>query len=81
MTRQTRSLQETRVARIIGNNIRAVRREIGISQEELARWVGLSVRSISSYESGINSPSAYNLARISQSLEISVDRLYEGAFE
>ena len=49
--------------RTVGQNIKEYRESLGVSQEKLARALGLSVSAVSKWEQGQNSPSpAYVLA-------------------
>ena len=62
----------------IGNNIREVRKQKGMSQNQLADKSGFSNTAISNYETGRKIPSLTSIARIAKELEVSIDRLYYG---
>ena len=59
----------------LGERIKALRSEAGLSQAELAEHVGGDGRQISRYENGRITPSLDALARIAQALNISLDHL------
>ncbi len=59
----------------LGERIKALRSEAGLSQAELAEQVGGDGRQISRYENGRITPSLDALARIAQALNISLDHL------
>ena len=52
--------------------LRVKRRELGISQEELAHRAGVSMRYISMLERNINQPSLVKLNNIAKGLEITL---------
>lgn len=55
------------------------RKELGISQTELAKRAGLQPPAISQYESGARTPSYEALIKLSNALETNVDYLISGA--
>ena len=55
----------------IGEKIRKYRQELGISQKELAKRVGVSNGRVSNWEQGLNRPDADMLAELCQALEVS----------
>lgn len=59
----------------IGANIRAVRRTLNISQEELASSVGCTRQTIINWEAEKTTPSRYGIARLAKSLGVSTDEL------
>ncbi|MFV0317869.1 MAG: helix-turn-helix domain-containing protein [Microthrixaceae bacterium] len=59
----------------LGDRIKALRSEAGLSQAELAEHVGGDGRQISRYENGRITPSLDALARIAQALNTSLDHL------
>ncbi|MBR6366080.1 MAG: helix-turn-helix transcriptional regulator [Lachnospiraceae bacterium] len=65
-------------AALIGENIREVRVEKGLSQEALAERCGFSNTTLSSYENGRREPSLSTIAKIAHGLGVSIDRLYYG---
>lgn len=60
----------------LGTNIKKIRLTIGITQEELAAKVGISVDFLSLIECGKNAPSFKNLEKIAKALEVSVSQLF-----
>lgn len=52
----------------IGSEIMRVRRELNLTQEELAKQCGFDQRTLSNYEQGKNLPSAKRLEQISKAL-------------
>lgn len=55
---------------ILGREIRRVREEKGITQEELASRMNVNAQNISSYERGERCPSLYWMNRLYNALEI-----------
>ncbi len=53
-------------------NIRFLRKQIGLSQEELALSIGLNRGNIASYENGSAEPKVCNLLRISNLFKVSI---------
>lgn len=60
----------------IGLNILALRRKKGITQEELARYVGVSAQAVSKWENG-GVPDTELLPKIADFFEISIDKLFD----
>jgi len=54
-----------------------LRRKAGFSQAKLAGAIGVSVMSVSNYESGRNAPSMPKLLAIAQALNVTVDDLLQ----
>ncbi|MDO4393735.1 MAG: helix-turn-helix transcriptional regulator [Bacillota bacterium] len=63
---------------LIGNNIREVRLERGLSQEALANACDFSNTTLSAYENGRKIPSLVTIAKIAKQLNVSIERLYYG---
>lgn len=59
----------------IRDNIRAERARRNMTQQELAEKSGLSKASVYMYEAGKTTPSAYNISRIAEALNVGVDKL------
>jgi transcriptional regulator with XRE-family HTH domain len=59
----------------LGERIRTRRKQLGMSQEDLASYMSTIQRQISHYETGDNSPTAEVLVRLAQALETSLDYL------
>lgn len=62
-----------------GKRLQALRRQAGITQEQLADEIGLTVESISNIERGIFGPKFENLEKIAAVLNVPVKELF--AFE
>jgi len=61
----------------IGAKIAKRRREISMTQEQLAEKLSLSPQAISRWENGERTPSAIALARICRELNASADEILE----
>ncbi|MBR2941927.1 MAG: helix-turn-helix domain-containing protein [Clostridia bacterium] len=59
----------------IGKNIARLRRERGMTQEELAAEIGLSFQAVSRWENGQTTPDVATLMRIAQLMHVSLDAL------
>lgn len=57
------------------DSLRYVRKQHGLTQEELAYWIGVSKSTISMYEQGEREPNYETLIRLAQFLDVSVDSL------
>jgi transcriptional regulator with XRE-family HTH domain len=62
----------------IGQRIRARRLELGVTQEELARRLGLTFQQVQKYEKGANRVAASRLADVAKSLDLPVGYLLTG---
>lgn len=62
----------------VGRRIRARRNECGLSQEELARGIGVSFQQVQKYEKGVNRVSAGRLLRIGEVLQVPMTFFYAG---
>ena len=69
------SIQKHR--RLLGEAIRAARKEAGFSQEKLAEKADLSTVFISRIERGIESPSVDNLVKVARALRAQVRDLVD----
>lgn len=61
----------------IGQGIADRRKQLGLSQEELGRRIGVTRQAVSRWESGTALPSVDNMVELSRALEISVDELLQ----
>lgn len=59
----------------IGSRIRKRRKQLGISQKELAEKIGVSNGRVSNWEQGLNRPDADLLAVICEALDVSPSSL------
>ena len=64
--------------RLLGEAVRAARKEAGFSQEKLAEKADLSTVFISRIERGVESPSVDNLVKIARALGVRVRDLVDG---
>jgi len=64
---------------LVGNNIRILRLERGLSQSDLAERLGVTFQQIQKYEKGVNRIGSGRLARFSQVLGVSVGRFFQGS--
>jgi transcriptional regulator with XRE-family HTH domain len=62
----------------IGNRIRTTRRELGLTQEELADQVGVSRSAVAQWETGRTGQVTANLSRIAAALQVNVEYLMVG---
>lgn len=67
----------SKLLRTIGSNIRTLRREQGISQEELALRSGLHRTYVGAIERGERNVSALNIEKISEALNVRPSTLLE----
>ena len=63
-----------------GQRLRERRKELGISQGELAKALGVSVSAVSNYENGLNAMREDVLLRLFEVLAIEPNYLYQDAF-
>lgn len=61
----------------IGENIKKLREATGMSQDELARAVGVGQNAISKIEAGTRFPSVITLRNIARVFNVTTDSLYE----
>jgi transcriptional regulator with XRE-family HTH domain len=71
----TERIKQTRDA--LGRTVRLRRRELGLSQEELAARAGLDQAYISHVEAARRNISVDNLARLAAALEVNVGGLFD----
>ncbi|GJM32329.1 MAG: hypothetical protein DHS20C18_13300 [Saprospiraceae bacterium] len=62
----------TNVVSFLQQNIRCLRKRLGMSQEELASKVGLNRGNVASYENGTAEPKICNLLKFSHLFQISI---------
>lgn len=73
----SRTVDETRVLRLVGARIRARRRQLGLSQEALGSRAGLHRTYVGSLERGERNIALVNLFQVSEALSISASDLLE----
>lgn len=71
----------TNVHKIMGNKLRSMRIERGMSQQELGEKLGVSFQQIQKYEKGANRIDAGRLVAIASILDCNVDEFFEGLTE
>lgn len=60
----------------IGDRIKARRKELGLTQTELAKKINGSSQVVSNWERGYSKPSSDDIANLAEALEVSVDFLF-----
>jgi transcriptional regulator with XRE-family HTH domain len=64
---------------MLADNIKKFRKQLTLSQEELARKAGITYSTLIKLESGVNkNPTVKTLQQLAGALEVSLDRLVEG---
>ncbi len=61
----------------IGEKIRKLRKEKGISQDTLAQYLGVSFQAVSKWENGLAMPDVTMFPAIAFFFEISIDELFD----
>jgi len=67
------------IDRVVGQRIRWRRRELKLSQEQLAELLGLTFQQVQKYEKGVNRVSAGRLFEIASVMGVTVNYFYDGA--
>jgi len=62
----------------IAANIKAIRKEKGLSQKELAERVGVSSQVISNWERNYTAPTIYDIQKIARELNIGTEQIITG---
>lgn len=65
----------------VGNRLRQRRVAVGMTQERLARMIGITFQQVQKYERGTNRIVASRLFELAQALGVSVDYFFEGLAE
>ncbi len=68
-------MARTSAAQKLGNKIRALRAESGLTQESLGELTGLDRTYISGIERGVRNPSLKNVDKIAKALKVKVSEL------
>ncbi|MEM1138359.1 MAG: helix-turn-helix transcriptional regulator [Pseudomonadota bacterium] len=63
----------------VGRRVRIRRMEMGITQQQLAREIGVTFQQVQKYERGVNRISASKLFRVARLFGVAVDFFFEGA--
>ncbi len=64
---------------MLKKNIKRIRKDKGITIQELSERTGISISSLSMYENGKRVPSIKNIKLIANGLEVDVDEFYKDA--
>ena len=75
--RKTKGIPDA-VDKHVGKQLRSRRTLLGLSQEKLAEFVGVTFQQVQKYERGTNRVSASRLFSFSKILDVSIDYFYEG---
>ena len=75
--RKTKGIPDT-VDKHVGKQLRSRRTLLGLSQEKLAEFIGVTFQQVQKYERGTNRVSASRLYSFSKILDVSIDYFYEG---
>lgn len=65
----------------VGQRLRALREERGISMRELARRSNLSANALSMIERGLTSPSVSTLTKLAEAMEVPITAMFRQEFE
>ena len=68
--------EKTSVVNILGGNIKKLRKERNLTQEELAEKIGLTVKYISHLERALSFPSADTIDKIASAFDVPAYRLF-----
>lgn len=60
---------------ILRQTLKKARMELGLSQMELAKKIGIDQRAISNYETGLRKPRIARITIIARALNVSIDEL------
>jgi putative transcriptional regulator len=64
------------LAERLGNRIKDVRSELGLTQAELAERVGATRKTVNTVENGVFTPSTTLALKLAQSLGVTVEQLF-----
>jgi putative transcriptional regulator len=64
------------LAERLGNRIKDVRSELGLTQAELAERVGVTRKTVNTVENGVFTPSTTLALKLAQSLGVTVEQLF-----
>jgi len=60
-----------------GKRLKELRKQVGLSQEQLAEQIGVTIESVSNMERGIHGPKFDTLEKIAKVLNVPVITLFE----
>ena len=61
---------------ILGENIARLRKERGLTQEDLAKELNISYQAVSKWENGVSSPDISNIMQLARFFGVSIDMLF-----
>lgn len=64
----------------IGDNLKKIRNEKGLSQEEIAKLLGINRSTYSNYENNIRQPKIAQLINIAKKLDVNVNALLDNSY-
>jgi transcriptional regulator with XRE-family HTH domain len=74
----SRADRERETDKHVGNRLRLVRTELGVSIDELSRRAGISAKYLVKYEAGERRMSPLVLAEMSDALRVGIDEFFYG---
>lgn len=63
--------------KVFGQNVRKIRKDKGLTQEQLSNDLGMEISQISRIERGVVNTSILNITKIAQVLEIDIEDLFK----
>jgi transcriptional regulator with XRE-family HTH domain len=63
----------------VGQNIRIIRLQRGMSQSELATSLGVTFQQVQKYEKGTNRVGGSRMFQVAEALGVAIEQLFEGA--
>ncbi len=63
------------ILKVIGNNVRNLRKQLGLSQEELGDLAGLDRTYVGGIERGERNVAALNIAKLAKALKVKPEKL------
>ena len=79
--RPKRSVADREMMKLIGQRLRWAREALGLSQEEVARRVGVHQTAWSLYERGLRMPDQFEVPRLAAKLQISLPYILGGGLQ
>jgi transcriptional regulator with XRE-family HTH domain len=73
--------QANAVDALVGNQVRLRRISLGMSQDKLAQFLGLTFQQVQKYEKGLNRIGASRLFELARILGVGILYFYEGAID
>ncbi|MCX6745389.1 MAG: helix-turn-helix transcriptional regulator [Candidatus Parcubacteria bacterium] len=66
----------TQISKRLGDNIRRIRQEKGMSQGDISRALGMDRGYISRIENGLKNPTLANIEKIANAMGVAVNELF-----